>query len=302
MSKSPNGFDAEMADGIQRQPLDGVGYRKPPQHSRFAKGKSGNPAGRPRRDRPNTSTAAKSIQTIILEEFRRAVKVRGNGEVTNSTAGAIVARSQFKSAVEGSAYAQERILNRLERLEELEAKRINDNNIAAEHYQDQCRMLIALACREGRPEPEFIPHPDDIVIEHGKPIRFIGPLTPEDLQKCNETCRTRDVLLLQAALDDNRRSECPTSAFLLAVLLNDNLPKRMQIEEMQMMMLFHRHRGRPRRELLKLVAQAWRSLGLTVRRGTELPAIGYFGDCLEFIGNELLNARTRSGTPPSLGV
>lgn len=29
-----------------------VGYGKPPRHSRFAKGRSGNPAGRPRKDKP----------------------------------------------------------------------------------------------------------------------------------------------------------------------------------------------------------------------------------------------------------
>lgn len=45
-----------------------VGYRKPPQHSRFRPGQSGNPRGRPR--------AAKGLKTIVRETMTAKVPVR----------------------------------------------------------------------------------------------------------------------------------------------------------------------------------------------------------------------------------
>lgn len=48
-----------------------VGYRKPPRHSRFAKGQSGNPRGRP--------PGAKSFTTLLDEALAEQVLVADNG-------------------------------------------------------------------------------------------------------------------------------------------------------------------------------------------------------------------------------
>jgi len=72
---------------------DGVGYRKPPRTTRFAKGRSGNPAGRPRgrhrayesSSNPGSSkprwprlphTLSPADQRIIVEATRTPHKVR----------------------------------------------------------------------------------------------------------------------------------------------------------------------------------------------------------------------------------
>jgi DNA polymerase III delta prime subunit len=49
-----------------------VGFTRPPLHSRFAKGKSGNPAGRPK--------AAKNLATIIEKTISEQVVVTENGQ------------------------------------------------------------------------------------------------------------------------------------------------------------------------------------------------------------------------------
>jgi len=48
-----------------------VGYRKPPRHSRFVKGRSGNPRGRPR--------GAKSFNTLLSDKLNEPVTVAENG-------------------------------------------------------------------------------------------------------------------------------------------------------------------------------------------------------------------------------
>ena len=49
-----------------------VGYRKPPQHTRFKPGQSGNPRGRPK--------AEKSLGAALNDALEAKVKLRGNGK------------------------------------------------------------------------------------------------------------------------------------------------------------------------------------------------------------------------------
>ncbi|MGH7103730.1 MAG: DUF5681 domain-containing protein [Acetobacteraceae bacterium] len=54
------------------QRSSGGGYCRPPRHTRFEKGRSGNPAGRPK--------GAKNLATLIAEALNRRVAVTDNGQ------------------------------------------------------------------------------------------------------------------------------------------------------------------------------------------------------------------------------
>lgn len=68
-----------------------VGYGKPPVHTRFAKGRSGNPKGRPR--------GAKNMATLIEEALNERVTVKENGRTRRITKKA----AAFKQAVNKAA-------------------------------------------------------------------------------------------------------------------------------------------------------------------------------------------------------
>src|SRR5688572_20735743 len=92
-----------------------VGYGKPPPHSRFRKGQSGNPTGRPRgMSRGRTSDLA-------LKEAFRLVSVREGDKVTKMPAMQAVLRSLVAFAAKGSGPAQ-RALIELVRVAEQETK------------------------------------------------------------------------------------------------------------------------------------------------------------------------------------
>jgi len=62
-----------------------VGYRKPPKHSRFKKGQSGNPKGRPK--------GAKGLCAALLRELESPITIReGNREIRVSKAEAMAKR------------------------------------------------------------------------------------------------------------------------------------------------------------------------------------------------------------------
>jgi Family of unknown function (DUF5681) len=77
-----------------------VGYGKPPAHTRFRKGRSGNPGGRPRGMTAGRATA------LALKELYRPVTVREGGKLIKLPAIQAVLRSKVALAAKGNGPAQ----------------------------------------------------------------------------------------------------------------------------------------------------------------------------------------------------
>jgi hypothetical protein len=77
-----------------------VGYGKPPVHSRFCKGQSGNPRGRPRG--ANTG----GLKEIFLKEAHRTVRVREGDRIEQIPAVRALIRVMIASAAKGNGPAQ----------------------------------------------------------------------------------------------------------------------------------------------------------------------------------------------------
>jgi hypothetical protein len=87
-----------------------TGYRDPPTDTRFQKGQSGNPNGRPRK-----AKIAPEWRDKVPNLAKQPITVRENGEPKQIDATEGILRSQLKSALGGSTHAQRHLLASIER-------------------------------------------------------------------------------------------------------------------------------------------------------------------------------------------
>jgi hypothetical protein len=87
-----------------------VGYGKPPVHTRFRKGQSGNPGGRAAR------TATERAKALLLEEAYRTVTVEDGDRVLELPAIQAVLRSQIELALRGDFHAQQFVVAAIQKL------------------------------------------------------------------------------------------------------------------------------------------------------------------------------------------
>ena len=84
-----------------------VGYRKPPQHSRFKKGQSGNPKGRPRE--------SKNWDTLFDKELNARVAVHKDGRRKKISKREAIATQVVNKAVSGDLRFARELLDRHQR-------------------------------------------------------------------------------------------------------------------------------------------------------------------------------------------
>ncbi len=126
---------------------DDVGYKKPPRLTRFEKGRSGNPKGRPK--------GTKNLKTDLQEELGELILIReGNVQKHLSKQRGIV-KSQMAKALKGDTRAASLILGMIYRL--LEVNAVED---ADELTPDECTILDdfeAEVLRKNRGNPQKPP-------------------------------------------------------------------------------------------------------------------------------------------------
>lgn len=160
-----------------------AGYKKPPQNTRFEKGRSGNPKGRPK--------GTKNLKTDLEEELQEEILVReGNREKQMSKQRAMV-KSLLASTMKGDSRAADQILKMIFRLlevhtpEEDEDLGPDERVILANYDAEVLRRAQRKACPPpaAKAAPKEGPQPEGVRLAEAKP---------------SDTPETRDLLLKQA--------------------------------------------------------------------------------------------------------
>jgi hypothetical protein len=86
-----------MKKKLPQDPDYDVGYGKPPQHSQFKKGQSGNPSG--------TSKSQVSLKQLLREEGEKQIKITENGQEQMITKKEVIAKAITAKACKGDLAA-----------------------------------------------------------------------------------------------------------------------------------------------------------------------------------------------------
>ncbi len=113
-----------------------VGYKKPPQHTQFQKGQSGNPSGKVK--------GRKSYRTEFLEELGEKVTVSENGRSRKLSKQTLVIKLMVADAVNGNARAREQLLRLIGQIDTFEASSERTVPPAAEDAEIMARFKARL--------------------------------------------------------------------------------------------------------------------------------------------------------------
>lgn len=206
-----------------------IGYGRPPKWTRFRKGQSGNPRGRPKTKPPVAKTSkahapASEGDAILRSELERPIRIIEAGRPATLTVEKALRRRQIALAIKGNAVAlrdlhrdAERLAQREAQLEaqreaeqalaesenEAEAALVRDGlfNYFSELKDAQARVWEEAASK-GREEPDFPwPHPDDILLDHARRrYRLRGPMAETDVLPFLHAKVQRDFYFAQMVL------------------------------------------------------------------------------------------------------
>ena len=89
-------------DGPCDEPAENVGPGRPPRHTRFKPGQSGNPHGRPK--------GSKNFATILQQQLRKKVTITVDGKPKRMAVQEVIARRLANDSMKGTTKAMELLI------------------------------------------------------------------------------------------------------------------------------------------------------------------------------------------------
>src|SRR5580704_7516686 len=111
---------------MSKQSDDKVGYGRPPTHTRFVKGRSGNPKGRPK--------GTKNFQTDLSAEFEETIPIREGSRVRRISKQRALIKTVMSKALKGDTRAAE-VLVRWHAIDRADPATENDEALSADNKE-----------------------------------------------------------------------------------------------------------------------------------------------------------------------
>lgn len=181
-----------------------VGYGKPPKHKRFHKGKSGNPAGRPRGAKNKPKIASRTLNDMLRRELGRDVEIRGMEGAEVLSIAQAATRALGVQAVKGNVRAQQHVIALQRDLDSHDAAQQTMHDEALIALRDR-QLAKRIRYRElGLPEQDIIPDPDHIMRDRATGNMIIrGPADRHQKAEWERMSGFRDAL--QFEVERSRR-------------------------------------------------------------------------------------------------
>lgn len=173
-----------------------VGFGKPPKETQFIKGRSGNPAGRPKgsKNKPKLITDER-FKDMVLEEAYREIAI--NDDTGTMTIPIVQAglRSMTVKAAKGDYRSLKLMTELIDRTETEKLRRKEFEIGEAMEYLVKADEEVRRRELRGQSVSDIIPHPNDIFIDTDKgTVKVIGPMTYTDQKRMIQLFETRQML------------------------------------------------------------------------------------------------------------
>lgn len=283
--KSESGGNFEKAS--VEQPWK-IGYGRPPIATRFVKGQSGNPGGRPKKQPMDKKTIGPTTRDTVLEVADRLI---ANSQGPDLTAFQAVLLKQLDTALKGNPIAQKYTVDlfmRCKAAHEVERS-------AQDKHWSEYKSVLSQRLAAGEPIPDEFIHPDDIIFENGHFVGIRGGDPIEAAQNRKKTLKTIDLYLLQAELDRRTyRSQTKIdldavefTSFVFVLWLNEALPERLRLDDNTLTWRVSRTARIKTRDLIRRLKNGYAELELP--DATKYPPITakVFRRCVDEAGRRL---------------
>ena len=217
-----------------------VGYAKPPAEHRFKKGRSGNPKGRPKKEKkqPEPPKFRDGMLGSFLErEAFRTLQLHENGNPVEMTAAEAILRSIMLDGVKGNRLAKKYALETLRQEEKEALERSSESYLFWMKTKLEGEAEIARCEKQGIEPPRLYPHPDDILLDETKiKAHIVGPLNADQAIPFERGALVRD-LFLAITIFEEKHGKATTfelnghtgkGGVFVAQVINDSLPPSFQ--------------------------------------------------------------------------
>jgi len=119
-----------------------VGYKKPPEDSRFKKGESGNPNGRPK--------GIKNLKTDLVEELQEKIPVREGDRSVEISKQRLIVKTLVTKTLRGDARITNTLVNLISRLLDLDGTVAETDQSLSADEQEVLAVLEARLLRKAK--------------------------------------------------------------------------------------------------------------------------------------------------------